>query len=328
MAKNKIIINSDTLEVRAGLPNSTLGDGNTVYGRAITYEVPSDNLQFVEIIHRGAVDDELLQNSDVYARVNHSDDYIVARWNKGKGSLHLENREDGLYYSFQIPETEKGRELAEHIKRGEISSSSFSFIVEADGERWSKRNGKVYHEVDKIAYLHGKMGNNEKIEILARFKDGTCPILISTTVIELGIDIKNALGIIIFSASSFGLASLHQLRGRVGRDGQKAYCLLVDNFEDEQEKEKLKFLETCSDGYEISQKDMEMRGPGDFIGVKQSGFPTFSCLNIVSDFKMFECARDDSLYICSHLEDNECFRYYDYVVERMKKDEESIPLFD
>ena len=181
---------------------------------------------------------------------------------------------------------------------------------------------------DKIAYLHGKMGNNEKIEILARFKDGTCPILISTTVIELGIDIKNALGIIIFSASSFGLASLHQLRGRVGRDGQKAYCLLVDNFEDEQEKEKLKFLETCSDGYEISQKDMEMRGPGDFIGVKQSGFPTFSCLNIVSDFKMFECARDDSLYICSHLDDNECFRYYDYVLERMKKDEESIPLFD
>lgn len=154
MAKNKIIINSDTLEVRAGQPNSTIGDGNTVYGRAITYEVPSDNLQFVEIIHRGAVDDELLQNSDVYARVNHSDDYIVARWNKGKGSLHLENREDGLYYSFQIPETEKGRELAEHIKRGEITSSSFSFVVNADGERWSKRNGKVYHEVDKIAYLH------------------------------------------------------------------------------------------------------------------------------------------------------------------------------
>lgn len=154
MAKNKIIINSDTLEVRAGQPNNTIGDGNTVYGRAISYEVESDNLQFVEIIHRGAVDDELLANSDVYARVNHSDDYIVARWNRGKGSLHLENREDGLYYSFDIPNTEKGRELAEHIRRGEITSSSFSFVVNADGERWSKRNGKVYHEVNKIAYLH------------------------------------------------------------------------------------------------------------------------------------------------------------------------------
>lgn len=154
MAKNKIIINSDTLEVRAGLPNNTLGDGNTVFGRAISYEVESDNLQFVEIIHKGAVDDELLANSDVYARVNHSDDYIVARWNRGKGSLHLENREDGLYYSFEVPNTEKGRELAEHIRRGEITSSSFSFIVTADGERWSKRNGKVYHEVNKIAYLH------------------------------------------------------------------------------------------------------------------------------------------------------------------------------
>ena len=154
MAKNKIIINSDTLEVRAGQPNATMAEGNTVFGRAISYEVESDNLQFVEIIHKGAVDDELLANSDVYARVNHSDDYIVARWNRGKGSLHLENREDGLYYSFEIPQTEKGRELAEHIRRGEITSSSFSFIVTADGERWSKRNGKVYHEVDKIAYLH------------------------------------------------------------------------------------------------------------------------------------------------------------------------------
>ncbi len=154
MAKNKIIINSDTLEVRAGQPNNTIGDGNTVFGRAISYEVESDNLQFVEIIHKGAVDDELLANSDVYARVNHSDDYIVARWNRGKGSLHLENREDGLYYSFQVPNTEKGRELAEHIRRGEITSSSFSFVVNADGERWSKRNGKVYHEVNKIAYLH------------------------------------------------------------------------------------------------------------------------------------------------------------------------------
>lgn len=154
MAKNKIIINSDTLEVRAGQPNNTLGDGNTVFGRAISYEVESDNLQFVEIIHKGAVDDELLANSDVYARVNHSDDYIVARWNRGKGSLHLENREDGLYYSFEVPNTEKGRELAEHIRRGEITSSSFSFIVNADGERWTRRNGKVYHEVDKIAYLH------------------------------------------------------------------------------------------------------------------------------------------------------------------------------
>lgn len=180
----------------------------------------------------------------------------------------------------------------------------------------------------KIAYLHGKMDNNDKIRILTNFKNGTCPILVSTTVIELGIDVKEAQGMIIFSSSSFGLASLHQLRGRVGRNGQKAYCLLVDEFEDEKDKEKLKFLETCSDGYAISQKDMELRGPGEFVGIKQSGFPSFSCLNIISDFKMFECARDDSQYICSHLDETECLRYYEYVKERMKKDEESISLFD
>ena len=152
MKKTTIDINN--LEVRMAEPNATIADSNTVYGRAISYEVPSDNLRFVEIIHRGAVDDELLQNSDVYCRVNHSDDYIVARSNRGKGSLHLENRADGLYYSFEVPNTEKGRELAEHIRRGEITSSSFSFVVDADGETWSKRNGKVYHEVNKIAYLH------------------------------------------------------------------------------------------------------------------------------------------------------------------------------
>lgn len=147
-------ITQENLEVRMAEPNATMAEGNTVFGRAISYEVESDNLRFTEIIHRGAVTDELLQNSDVYCRVNHSDDYIVARWNKGKGSLRLENRADGLYYSFDIPNTEKGKELAEHIRRGEITNSSFSFVVDADGERWSRRNGKPYHEVNRISYLH------------------------------------------------------------------------------------------------------------------------------------------------------------------------------
>ena len=147
-------ITQENLEVRMAEPNATMAEGNTVFGRAISYEVESDNLRFTEVIHRGAVTDELLANSDVYCRVNHSDDYIVARWNKGKGSLRLENRPDGLYYSFEIPNTEKGKELSEHIKRGEITNSSFSFVVDADGERWSRRNGKPYHEVNRISYLH------------------------------------------------------------------------------------------------------------------------------------------------------------------------------
>lgn len=147
-------ITQENLEVRMAEPNATMAEGNTVFGRAISYEIESDNLRFTEIIHRGAVTDELLANSDVYCRVNHSDDYIVARWNKGKGSLRLENRADGLYYSFDIPNTEKGKELAEHIRRGEITNSSFSFVVDADGERWSRRNGKPYHEVNRISYLH------------------------------------------------------------------------------------------------------------------------------------------------------------------------------
>lgn len=174
---------------------------------------------------------------------------------------------------------------------------------------------------DKIALLHGKMNNNEKVEILDKFHENQIKILVSTTIIELGIDVKNAGGIIIYSSNSFGLSSLHQLRGRVGRDGQNGYCLLVDDLENQEALERLKFLETCSDGFEISEEDMRRRGPGDFIGIEQSGFPDFSSLNIVNDFKMFEIARDEVNYIYLHQEDLENKKYHQYCLNKIKSDE-------
>lgn len=129
---------------------------NTVYGKAIPFEVQSRDLGFIETIHKGSITQELIDNSDVYARINHKDDYILARSNKGKGSLKLELKEDGVYYSFEIPDTEKGRELREHIKREEIFSSSFYFSVSTDegSERWSKRSdGKIYRDVYKVGFL-------------------------------------------------------------------------------------------------------------------------------------------------------------------------------
>ncbi len=148
-------ITKNDIEVRMGKTNETLGDNNTVYGRAIAFESPSNNLpNFVEIIHRGAITQELLDNCDVYCRVNHDDNYIMARSNHGKGSLHLELDDNGLNYSFEIPQTEKGKELAEHIRRGEITQSSFSFVIAEDGRHFERRDGKTIHHIDKIAYLY------------------------------------------------------------------------------------------------------------------------------------------------------------------------------
>lgn len=190
----------------------------------------------------------------------------------------------------------------------------------------SKSSEEIYQKFknkyqEKIALLHGKMASEEKVEILDKFKSNIISILVSTTIVELGIDVKNAGGIIIYSANSFGLASLHQLRGRVGRDGQKAFCLLVESDENQEDIERLKFLENCSDGFEISEEDMKRRGPGDFIGVEQSGFPDFNSLNIINDFKMFEIARDRCNEIFNNLDDAENIKYHQYCLNKISNNE-------
>lgn len=145
----------EKIEIRR-IDNTFEENGRTIQGRAIVFESLSNDLGgFKEIIKRGAISQELVDSSDVFARTNHSDDYILARCNKGKGSLQLELREDGLWYSFEAPATEKGNELVEHIRRGEISQSSFAFMVanEPGAERWTKIDGVTVREIYKIAYL-------------------------------------------------------------------------------------------------------------------------------------------------------------------------------
>lgn len=145
----------EKIEIRR-IDNTFEENGRTIQGRAIVFESLSNDLGgFKEIIKRGAISQELVDSSDVFARTNHSDDYILARCNKGKGSLQLELKEDGLYYSFEAPNTEKGNELVEHIRRGEISQSSFAFMVanEPDAERWTKIDGETVREIYKISYL-------------------------------------------------------------------------------------------------------------------------------------------------------------------------------
>ena len=123
----------------------------------------------------------------------------------------------------------------------------------------------------RFALLHGRMKDKEKAEIMTAFKNHEYDCLVSTTVIEVGVDVPHATIMIIYNAERFGLSQLHQLRGRVGRGSEKSYCFLLMGTEGENAKERLLTLKNNTDGFKIAEKDLEMRGSGDFFGTRQSG---------------------------------------------------------
>ena len=139
-----------------------------------------------------------------------------------------------------------------------------------------------------VAILHGKMKNKEKDEIMQNFKANDIQILISTTVIEVGISVPNATVMVIENADRFGLAALHQLRGRVGRGSASSYCILKSNNKSPMARQRLEIMLKSNDGFEIAQKDLELRGPGDFFGIRQSGMPEFKLANLLTDTKVLE----------------------------------------
>ena len=164
----------------------------------------------------------------------------------------------------------------------------------------------------KVGLLHGKMKQDEKEDVLNKFYKGDIKVLVSTQVVEVGIDVKNANTMVIYDATHFGLASLHQLRGRIGRDGYKSICILAS---DDEEKDKLDILTRSEDGFAIAEEDMKQRGPGELAGVKQSGIPDFNFLNIVDDYKIFVVARDDAKDILKN-KDN---KNYQWLIKRAEK---------
>ena len=154
-----------------------------------------------------------------------------------------------------------------------------------------KRNIELYFKGKvKSAIMHGKLSKNDKDKIMEDFKSGKIDILISTTVIEVGVDVKNATLMVIYDAERFGLATFHQLRGRVGRNEYDSMCILIGN----EDNERLKVLSESNDGFYITEKDYEMRGEGDLFGVKQSGDMEFKVSNLHQDMKILLQARDDS----------------------------------
>ena len=144
----------------------------------------------------------------------------------------------------------------------------------------------------KVEILHGKMKAKEKDEIMARYKAGEINVLISTTVIEVGVDVPNATIMVIENAERFGLAQLHQLRGRVGRGKFKSYCILKYEGNSQIIKERMEIMQKSSDGFVISEKDLELRGPGEFFGTKQHGIPEFKVANLITDIKILKSAQE------------------------------------
>ncbi|HAP66912.1 MAG TPA: hypothetical protein DCQ99_03675 [Nitrospinae bacterium] len=147
----------------------------------------------------------------------------------------------------------------------------------------------------KIELLHGRMKSDEKEDIMRRFKEREIDILVSTTIIEVGVDIPNASVMVVEHAERFGLSQLHQLRGRVGRGEYQSYCILIAYYPiSEEAKMRLKVMRESTDGFYIAEKDLEIRGPGEFFGTKQSGLPELKIANIIRDHKLLESARDEA----------------------------------
>lgn len=172
-----------------------------------------------------------------------------------------------------------------------------------------KRNIDLYFKKNiKSAIMHGKLSKSDKDKIMNDFKAGKIDVLISTTVIEVGIDVKNATMMIIYDAERFGLATLHQLRGRVGRNEFESTCILIGD----KNNKRLQVLEESNDGFYITEKDYEMRGEGDLFGVKQSGDMQFKIANLHTDMKILLQARDDSKEFFDKNKDNNFENYKEY----------------
>ena len=171
-------------------------------------------------------------------------------------------------------------------------------------------NGKV-----PIGVLHGKLKNEEKENIMNDFKSNKTKILISTTIIEIGVDVSNATMIVIFNAERFGLATLHQLRGRIGRNDIESKCILISDYDTP----RLKILEESEDGFYISEKDFELRGAGDLFGVKQSGDMVFKIANLNKDFKILKKCSEDSLnFLNKHINEIDKFPIQKNIIRGVK----------
>ncbi|MEL3960483.1 ATP-dependent DNA helicase RecG [Lysinibacillus endophyticus] len=152
----------------------------------------------------------------------------------------------------------------------------------------------IFHGRYKVGLMHGRLHPDEKEQVMRAYSEGEIHVLVSTTVVEVGVNVPNASYMLIYDADRFGLAQLHQLRGRVGRGQHQSYCVLLADPKSDEGKERMMSMTQTNDGFRLAEKDLELRGPGDFFGKKQSGLPEFKMADLVHDYRTLEVARQDA----------------------------------
>jgi ATP-dependent DNA helicase RecG len=190
-------------------------------------------------------------------------------------------------YNFVRMQVEKGRQAFIICP---LIEESDKIEAKAAVEEYERLQEYVFPDL-QLGLLHGRMKGEEKEKIMAQFVQGELDILVSTSVVEVGIDVPNAAVMLIEGANRFGLAQLHQFRGRVGRGEHESFCLLVSDSTSPEAQERLQAVEATNDGFVLAQKDLDLRGPGDFLGTRQSGFPELK-LTSMTDLKTIEAARE------------------------------------
>ena len=175
-------------------------------------------------------------------------------------------------------------------------------VIEESETQAMKAAQKMYEHLSRevfpdlaVGLMHGRLGGDEKEDVMQRFKAGRIQILVSTTVIEVGMDVPNASVMVVEQAERFGLAQLHQLRGRVGRGAAQSYCILVTEKMNDAARERIRTLVDSTDGFHISEIDLKLRGPGEFFGTKQSGLPSLRVANVLRDAEILEIARREAV---------------------------------
>jgi ATP-dependent DNA helicase RecG len=219
---------------------------------------------------------------------------IIDQLPPGRTPIRTFVRDDGArdrIYEFIRQEIEKGRQA--YIVYPIIEESE-KLDLKAAKKMWEQLSETIFRDL-RVGLMHGRLKPEEKEKIMSDFAGGKIHILVSTTVIEVGIDVRNATIMLIEHAERYGLSQLHQLRGRVGRGGGDSYCiLLVGNRVSEEAGRRLAVMESSTDGFYIAEKDLEIRGPGEFMGTKQSGIPDLRVGNIVRDHLLMKAAREEA----------------------------------
>ncbi|MCZ6791012.1 MAG: helicase-related protein, partial [Candidatus Dadabacteria bacterium] len=170
----------------------------------------------------------------------------------------------------------------------------------------------------RVGLLHGKMKTDEKEAVMKRFISHHLDILVATTVIEVGVDVPNVTVMVVENAERFGLTQLHQLRGRIGRGSYNSYCILISSYRRSEDAEKrLMIMEETSDGFKIAESDLIIRGPGDFLGTKQSGLPQFRFANLIRDSRILGEAREDAFNLVK--QDPELSKYPELLEQVLNK---------